>query len=96
MISSGKAISPLKEIVNSINTEISTLSSTDATDEIKSKIATLRKDLSILASVSELDLKIQALTVERKSLQGQGLRDKHWNTGSALLGVGVGVSVLGE
>eukprot|EP00607_Mallomonas_marina_P001051 CAMPEP_0182427588 /NCGR_PEP_ID=MMETSP1167-20130531/18803_1 /TAXON_ID=2988 /ORGANISM="Mallomonas Sp, Strain CCMP3275" /LENGTH=252 /DNA_ID=CAMNT_0024609923 /DNA_START=240 /DNA_END=998 /DNA_ORIENTATION=+ len=96
LISTGKAKSPISESVSVINSEISSLSSLD-TEEAKTKISALKADLTLLSSpaVQEMDARIKELTATRKSLQGQDLRDKHWNSGSVLLGAGVGMSLLG-
>ena len=48
-----------------------------------------------MQSSVEIDQKLTELSSLRKSLQGMNLKDKHHATGSILLGVGVGVSILG-
>jgi Protein of unknown function (DUF4079) len=92
-LSSGKAKSPVREAISAINAEIAELSA--AKDVDSSRIAILKKDVSLLQGATELDAQIQELSATRKKLQGSNLRDKHWVAGSWLLGAGVLVSILG-
>ena len=104
-LSTGPAKSPISEAVSSIRGEITSLS-----EDNSDKIRALQADLKLLESASEVDAKIQDLTKVRKQLLAMDLRDKHYLTGSVLLGnsswfnflvdfgilgVGVSVSLLG-
>lgn len=94
VISSGKVSGPLADVVASIQAELTTLSGSEDNDT-PLRVSTLQKDLKVLASFADVDNQIASLTAERKQLLADNLRDKHWLTGSVLLGVGVTVSVLG-
>lgn len=93
-LSTGKASSPLAETVSKIKAELATLVGSEDNDT-PLRVAVLNKDLSLAAAAAAVDSKIIELTSQRKQLQGQNLKDKHWLTGSVLLGVGVSVSILG-
>jgi hypothetical protein len=60
-------------------------------------ISDIQRDLSLLrgAEAVAVDARIGELTAERKALSAKNLKDKHFLTGSVLLGVGVSVSILG-
>ena len=99
-LSTGAVKSPIADMVNSINKDISALQAagTDGNaDQAEYKLKALRQDLQLLQSSAavEIDQQIRELTATRKSLVSMNLRDKHHLTGSILLGVGVTVSVLG-
>eukprot|EP01035_Chromulina_nebulosa_P017416 gene17416-22966_t len=93
-ISTGKVSSPLSTTISAIKSDLVALEGSEDNDT-PSKVASLKNDLAVLTSALDLDSKIIELTNERKSLIGDNLRDKHWLTGSVLLGVGVTVSILG-
>jgi len=59
--------------------------------------AQLKADLSVLRSsaVKEVDGQVAALSEKRKALLAGDFRDRHYNTASTLLGLGVFTSVLG-
>ncbi len=59
------------------------------------KINSLKRDIDILGGFVSLDSTYSELVATRKQLVAANLRDKHWATGSVLLGVGVMVSILG-
>ena len=92
-LSSGKAKFPISEQVSSIQTQLSSLKTSAQVDS--NAVSLLEKDLSLLNNAKELDSTITELSKTRKDLQGANLRDKHWISGSTVLGVGVGVSILG-
>mmetsp|Transcript_20399 Transcript_20399/g.19716 ORF Transcript_20399/g.19716 Transcript_20399/m.19716 type:complete len:315 (+) Transcript_20399:58-1002(+) len=92
-LSSGQAKSPLAEIMTAVNSEISTLTGGEGDNTMR--LATLRGDMTLIQGASEMDSKITVLSQTRKDLIGMNLRDKHYTTGSSLLGVGVGVAILG-
>ena len=95
-ISSGKVNYPVAAAITSTNAEISQLMNDQSNPEASTKkITVLKSDLVKLAAASALDEQIGALTETRKELQSQNLRDKHWVTGSFLLGGGVTTSILG-
>ena len=75
------AKSPISEVVASIQGEMASLA-----DDNAERIRTLKADLKLLESASEVDSKIQDLTKTRKQLLAMDLRDKHYLTGSVLLG----------
>jgi len=79
---------PLSSVITNVKSELSICK-----DE--KRVSLLNKDLITLQSISELDNKYEDLLSNRKNLQQQNLRDKHWAAGSIVLGVGVGVSILG-
>jgi len=97
LLSSGPAKYPVSDMIAAINVEIATLQSATElpTANGAQRLAALQKDVTLLKGASEVDAKIKALTDTRKSLQTANLRDKHWATGSWLLGAGVTVSLLG-
>lgn len=92
-LSTGPAKSPISELIKNINAEIKTLEAEK--DSATAKIDALKADLKLLNGASEVDAQIQELSSTRKQLVSMNLRDKHYLTGSILLGVGVTVSVLG-
>ena len=92
-LSSGQAKSPISEFMASATSEITTL--TGAEGDNTARLSTLRGDISLIQGAMEIDSKIIELSATRKSLIGMNLRDKHYTTGSTLLGVGVGVAILG-
>ena len=92
-LSSGQAKSPISESMLAFNGEIATLSGAEGDNS--SRLAALRSDISLLQGASEIDSKIIELSKTRKDLISMNLRDKHYTTGSTLLGVGVGVAILG-
>jgi hypothetical protein len=55
----------------------------------------LLHDLKILSSYAELEKEYTDLLNKRKELQSQSLRDKHFGSGSILLGVGVVNAIYG-
>jgi len=59
--------------------------------------AQLKADLSVLRSsaVKEVDGQVAALSEKRKALLAGDFRDRHYNTASTLLGLGVFTAVLG-
>ncbi len=59
--------------------------------------AQLKADLSILrsAAVAAIDSQVGELSDKRKTLLAGDFRDKHYNTASTLLGLGVFTSILG-
>lgn len=88
-LSSGKkAVYPVQSLIDELNNEWVSI-----TDEAKKEI--IRKDLNILKDSVIIDSKIGELQSTRKQLQGENLKDKHFTSGSWLLGVGVTVSLLG-
>lgn len=91
-ISTGPAKSPIGATIDSITKQLSEL--TDAGEDAAKK-KTLNDDLEKLTRAVEIDSKIQELSTLRKNLLGANLRDKHWYTGSILLGTGVSVAILG-
>ena len=94
---SGQAKFPLSETMSAITNEIGTLQSATETPTTTgaSRLALLQKDLDILKGSMGLDAQYQQLSTTRKELLAANLRDKHWTTGSWLLGAGVTVSMLG-
>ena len=92
-LSSGQAKSPISESLFAVNGEIATLSGAEGDNA--SRLAALKSDISLLQGASEIDSKIIELSKTRKDLISMNLRDKHYTTGSTLLGVGVGVAILG-
>ena len=92
-LSSGQAKSPMSEFMASATSEITTL--TAAEGDNTARLSALRGDISLMQGAMEIDTKIIELSATRKSLIGMNLRDKHYTTGSTLLGVGVGVAILG-
>jgi Protein of unknown function (DUF4079) len=92
-LSSGLAKSPISESMMTVNGEIATLSSAEGDNS--ARIALLKSDISMLQGAKDLDSKIVELSQTRKDLISMNLRDKHYTTGSTLLGVGVGVAILG-
>mmetsp|Transcript_10304 Transcript_10304/g.15479 ORF Transcript_10304/g.15479 Transcript_10304/m.15479 type:complete len:319 (+) Transcript_10304:2464-3420(+) len=93
-ISSGKLKSPTSTILSSLLLELESLK-VDKSPESLSKIEIITNDISIINQAKELDSKITELTSTRKDLLSLNLRDKHYSTGSVLLGLGVGTSFLG-
>ncbi len=91
-LSSGMSASfPLSGTISKLRSEITSLNAeTDA-----SQISKLNKDISTLSSQLDLDITYTELSNTRKELVAANLRDKHYATGSVLLGVGVGVALLG-
>lgn len=92
-LSSGQAKSPISESMAAFNSEIATLSGAEGDNT--ARLSTLRSDIGLLKGAMELDSKIIELSQTRKDLISMNLRDKHFTTGSTLLGVGVGVAILG-
>ena len=92
-LSSGQAKSPISESMAAFNSEIATLSLAEGDNT--ARLSTLRSDISLLKEASSIDSKIIELSQTRKDLISMNLRDKHFTTGSTLLGVGVGVAILG-
>ena len=92
-LSSGQAKSPISESMAAFNSEIATLSGAEGDNT--ARLSTLRSDIGLLKGAMEVDSKIIELSQTRKDLISMNLRDKHFTTGSTLLGVGVGVAILG-
>lgn len=92
-LSSGLAKSPISESMAAFNSEIATLSGAEGDNT--ARLSTLRSDIGLLKGAMEIDSKIIELSQTRKDLISMNLRDKHFTTGSTLLGVGVGVAILG-
>lgn len=92
-LSSGLAKSPISESMMAVNGEIATLSSAEGDNS--ARLSLLKSDISMLQGAKEIDSKIIELSQTRKDLISMNLRDKHYTTGSTLLGVGVGVAILG-
>ena len=91
-ISSGKLSSPISATLSSLLLELEALK----VDPINvNKIEVVTSDISIINKAAELDSKITELTSIRKDLISLNLRDKHYSTGSTLLGLGVATSFLG-
>lgn len=86
-LSTGMATFPLSLSIQAINDKMKSAE--------QSEMTALQKDLQLLNSAQELDTKIDELKALRSSLQKADLKDKHHNTGSVLLSVGVSVSLLG-
>ena len=93
-ISTGKLKSPISASLSTLNSELSLLVQ-DANPESEMRIVQLKKDISVIEQATEIDSKIISLSNTRKSLLTGNLRDKHFLSGSLLLGVGVTVSLLG-
>ena len=91
-LSSGVTASfPLSATISKLQAESSSLSAdTDA-----SKLSSYKRDIEALKGLISLDATYSELVATRKDLVAQNLRDKHYATGSILLGVGVGVAILG-
>ena len=92
-LSSGQAKSPMSETMTSVNSEIATLSMAEGDNTMR--LTALRGDISLIQGAMAIDSKIMELSATRKDLISMNLRDKHYTTGSTLLGVGVGVAILG-
>lgn len=91
-LSTGEISFPLSKAITAVSTELASLKAAgDAVD----RTAVLEKDLATLRSVVPLEAELSELSTLRKDLIAANLRDKHWTTGSVLLGVGVMVSLLG-
>lgn len=88
-LSTGPAKSPISETITSLQGEIASF-----TEENSERLRTLKADLKLLESASEIDAKIQDMTRARKQLLAMDLRDKHYLTGSVLLGISLGSSLL--
>lgn len=93
-ISSGKLKSPLAATLATLSQDLQVLK-VDPSPESLSKIEIINKDISIVTAAAEIDSKIAELSATRKDLLSMNLRDKHFASGSVLLGVGVSVSILG-
>lgn len=90
-LSSGAAAkTPFAETEKSILALLSSMG-----EESTSEKSALQADLRLLESANGLDKQILELSSTRKKLLSMDLRDKHYMTGSILLGVGVSVAVLG-
>ena len=90
-LSSGTASFPIASSIANLQSKVQSLN--PETDS--ATISALKRDISSLSSVSSLDQTYTELSNTRKDLVSANLRDKHHLTGSVLLGVGVGVSLLG-
>ena len=97
VLSSGPAKFPVSDMLTTINTEIATLQSATElpTPTGAQRLAALQKDIEMLRGAASLDAKMSELSDTRKSLLSANLRDKHYTTGSWLLGAGVTVSIMG-
>merc|ERR1711968_318380 len=91
---------PGEKLKYPIASTISTLESTasalkDSNND--NQLLLINQDINLLKSreVQEINNKINELNENRKTLSKANVRDKHYATGSILLGVGVGVSILG-
>jgi hypothetical protein len=96
VLSSGSRPShPLASQTSSLLAKAAAL--TADTDPDPQAISDIQRDLSLLrgAEAVAVDARIGELTAERKALSAKNLKDKHFLTGSVLLGVGVSVSILG-
>jgi len=93
-ISSGKLKSPVAATLATLSSNLQALQ-VDPTPEGLSQIDVIRQDIGIVTAAAELDSKISELSAARKDLLSMNLRDKHFASGSVLLGVGVSVSILG-
>jgi hypothetical protein len=94
LISTGPAKYPVTDLIASLTTELNQLNKNVETDNIL-KIKTLSSDIQILNSALDLNSKISEVSATRKELLSMNLKDKHYTTGSILLGAGVSVSLLG-
>jgi hypothetical protein len=92
-LSSGSAKLPFNDAIQSINQEIQQLSATENVDT--NRISTLRSDIAKMEASRDIEAKIAEIVATRKNLVSQNLRDKHYLTGSILLGGGTSVSILG-
>lgn len=97
VLSTGPAKFPINDMISSINTEIATLQSATElpTPTGAQRLSALQKDIALLRGAADLDVKMSELSNTRKSLLSANLRDKHYTTGSWLLGAGVTVSIMG-
>eukprot|EP01038_Epipyxis_sp_PR26KG_P004035 gene4035-5772_t len=93
-LSSGKAKAPFSPLIKQLKDDIVSLKQSSMDDSL-AKIKTYENDLSLLNSAKDIEAKIVEITETRKTLLGENLKDKHFTTGSTLLGVGVTVSILG-
>merc|ERR1712146_770157 len=60
-------------------------------------VSMLERDLQLLSApgIADVDSQMGQLIATRKSLTGMNLRDKHYASGSILLGVGISLTILG-
>ncbi len=83
LVTTGKpAQYPIQDMINEMNKEWTALPADDK------KIELIRKDLDSLKNALGLDAQIAELQSTRKALQGENLKDKHFQSGSILLGAG--------
>ena len=73
---------PIQDMINEMNKEWTALPADDK------KIELIRRDLDSLKNALGLDAQIAELQSTRKALQGENLKDKHFQSGSILLGAG--------
>lgn len=91
-LSSGVSVSfPITDTLSTLKSGLTSLSVETDT----AKISSYKRDIEVLGGLTSLDATYKELVASRKSLVASNARDKHYLTGSVLLGVGVGVSLLG-
>ena len=73
---------PIQDVINEMNKQWTALPADDKQVEL------IRKDLDSLKNALSLDAQIAELQATRKALQGENLKDKHFQSGSILLGAG--------
>ncbi len=84
LLTTGKpAQYPIQDMINEMNKQWTALSADDKQIEL------IRKDLDSLKNALNLDAQISELQSTRKALQGENLKDKHFQSGSILLGAGI-------
>ena len=83
LLTTGKpAQYPIQDMINEMNKQWTELPADDKQIEL------IRKDLDSLKNALNLDAQIAELQATRKALQGENLKDKHFQSGSILLGAG--------
>ena len=91
-LASGVVVSfPISDVIQKLRAESNKLT----TETDGERIAVYKRDIEILNGLASLDSVYAELSRTRKELVAQNARDKHFATGSVLLGVGTGVSLLG-
>jgi hypothetical protein len=94
IVSTGPAKFPITDSIAALTAELNQLNKNVETDNIL-KIKTLTSDLQLLNNALELNSKISEVSATRTELLSMNLKDKHYTTGSILLGAGVSVSLYG-
>jgi hypothetical protein len=94
IISTGPVKYPITVVLQDLTTELNQLNKNVETDNIL-KIKILTSDIELLNSALDLNSKISEVSATRKELLSMNLKDKHYTTGSILLGAGVSVSLYG-